>query len=170
MRTQEKAPGAANWRFQELPALPIPILEGSATFYDIVEKEDKWPKPLSISLIALVPKNGAKSESELRPSGHAPIDRVWACVNKCHNNLLTQSMYGFKFLSASYHAWNKNTRVEHELARDKIAHGWYAFLWTAQNVMSVFPLLQPPLTLLPREASCYCQHGFLPLTGVIGAS
>ena len=81
-----------------------------------MEQKGKWPRLLTQVIVALIPKDGAKTEADLRPIGLTPIIyRLWVCVRKKHITAWTRAMYGARFLSASDHAWN--TRVGQELAR-----------------------------------------------------
>ena len=78
-----RALGADQWHFRELAALPGQFLDRLAKFYNMVEKEGQWPPPLRQTLIALIPKDGAKTELELRPIGLTPIIyRLWMCIRK----------------------------------------------------------------------------------------
>ena len=60
-----RALGADHWHFRELASLLDPFLTRLANFFNIVETEGQWPAPLRQTLIALIPKEGAKAEMEL---------------------------------------------------------------------------------------------------------
>ena len=48
--------GADNWSFAELLALPDVLLQGLATFLNLVELEDFGPPRFALSLLPLSPK------------------------------------------------------------------------------------------------------------------
>ena len=76
----------------------------------------KWPQILTTAIVALIPKEGAQTEAELRPIGLTPvIYRVWMCIRKHCISSWIQNLHGPRILSAVDHAWN--TRVEQELSR-----------------------------------------------------
>ena len=113
-----RALGADQWHFRELAALPDQFLERLAKFYNMVEKEGQWPPPLRQTLVALIPKDGAKTELELRPIGLTPIIyRLWMCIRKNITQDWTRNLYGPRCLSATDLAWE--TRTMQELVRSK---------------------------------------------------
>ena len=92
------------------------LLQGLAYFLNKVEQAGRWPAALCVTLIALIPKEGAQTEGELRPIGLTPvIYRVWMCIRKHRITAWTRSLYGLRVLSSTDHAWN--TRVEQEISR-----------------------------------------------------
>ena len=79
----QKALGADHWRVMKLRILSPQILQALAEFYSLVESSGQWPKVLTTTIIALIPKEGAKAEAEFRPIGLTPIIyRVRVCVRK----------------------------------------------------------------------------------------
>ena len=112
----KKALGADSWRVTELRALSPQLLQSLADFFNLVESTGAWPHILSTTLVALIPKDGAKTEADLRPIGLTPIIyRVWVCLRKHCIVEWVLPLYGPRILSAVDHAWS--TRVEQELAR-----------------------------------------------------
>ena len=108
--------GTDNWTTPELRLLSPQLLQGLADFYTQAEAEGSWPAVLCSTIVALIPKDGAQTEAELRPTGLTPIMyRVWMCARKRYIRPWTQRLYGERILSPTDHAWN--TRVEQELAR-----------------------------------------------------
>ena len=84
--------------------------------FNLVESTGAWPHILSTTLVALIPKDGAKAEADLRPIGLTPIVyRVWMCLRKHCIAKWVASLYGPRILSAVDYAWS--TRVEQEFAR-----------------------------------------------------
>ena len=49
------------------------LLQALATFYGVAEHTSMWPLALATTLIALIPKDGAQTEAELRPIGLTPV-------------------------------------------------------------------------------------------------
>ncbi len=112
----KKALGADSWHVLELRALPKRLLEDLARFLNMVEEAGAWPTELAMTVIALVPKEGAMTEAELRPIGLTPvIYRLWMCIRKPHIATWVRQLYGGKILSAVDNTWN--TRVGQKLAR-----------------------------------------------------
>ena len=97
------------------------LLQALAKLCGLVEAAGRWPPALSITLTAPTPKEVARAEAELRPTGLTPIIyRVWMCVRKRHTQKWTQALYGQRALSPTDHGWN--TRVDQELARFTKSH------------------------------------------------
>ena len=90
----------------------------------MAEQAGRWPPVLCVTLTALIPKDGAQTEGELRPSGLTPVTyKVWMCIRKQRISKWTLSLYGARALSPTDHAWN--TRVDQEVARaQKKFFGW----------------------------------------------
>ena len=113
-----RALGADQWHFRELAALPDQFLARLAKFYNMVEEEGHWPPPLRQTLVALILKDGTKTELELRPIGLTPIIyRLWMCIRKNLTQDWTRKLYGPRCLSATDLAWE--TRTMQELTRSK---------------------------------------------------
>ena len=117
-----KALGAGHWAVEELRALPLPFLEGLASFLNMVEGQGCWPTPLQTTLVVMIPKEGAIKESEMRPIGLTPmIYRVWAKTRQPLISRWARQIYGPRYASATDCAWL--TRVNQELA----AHHRHSF-------------------------------------------
>ena len=52
-------------------------------FYNMVEKDGTWPRPLATVIVALIPKEGAQCEGDLRPR-YSPQFTVCGCVYANH--------------------------------------------------------------------------------------
>eukprot|EP00972_Heterocapsa_arctica_P028594 4206700-Heterocapsa_arctica.AAC.1 len=66
----------------ELRALSRAHIQGLADLLNQIEKEQKWPDGLN-PIIALIPKEGAESEGQLRPIAVlACIYKVWMAIRK----------------------------------------------------------------------------------------
>ena len=76
-----KALGADHWHLHELKALPTVFLQGLANFYTRAEQPGAWPRPLATIIVALIPKEGAKTDADLR-LGLTPTYRLWMCIRK----------------------------------------------------------------------------------------
>ena len=77
---------------------------GLAHVLNLTEKEGRWPAPLGIILIALIPKEGATKEADLRPIGLTPmICRLWMCLRKPFVAQWTASHYGPRYLLSLIH-------------------------------------------------------------------
>ena len=68
-----KALGADSWTVLELRLLSPQLLQCLANFYNRAEAEGRWPPVLCHTVVALIPKEGARTEAELRPIGLTPI-------------------------------------------------------------------------------------------------
>ena len=113
-----KALGTDSWAVLELRLLSPQLLQGLAGFCSKAEVEGRWPPVLCSTIVALVPKEGARTEAELRPIGLTPIVyRVWMCARKRFIRPWTQRLYGERMVSPTDHAWH--TRAEQEFARRK---------------------------------------------------
>eukprot|EP00660_Eupelagonema_oceanica_P019203 gene19203-biopygen19823 len=78
---KKQAGGIEGWRVAELKALPEPLLELLAEFYNVVEREGRWPEALKRSLITLIPKGEGTEPLNLRPiSVMSPVYRLWAAT------------------------------------------------------------------------------------------
>ena len=54
-----KASGAAKWSVLELRTLAPQLLQALAQFFETAEAAGRWPPELTVTLIALIPKDGA---------------------------------------------------------------------------------------------------------------
>ena len=135
-----KALGADSWKIAEL-RIPSPqLLHGLAGFSSLAEQVGKWHPELCVTLTALIPKEGAKTEGELRPVRLTPgIYRVWRCVRKQQIAHWSKALYGAWVLSPTHHAWN--TRVGQEIARAQ-----------TKNATSGFRAKKPPNVPLAPDA------------------
>ena len=95
----KKALGADHWRILELRALSPQMLQTLADFYNLVETSMRWPQILTTTIVALIPKEGAQTEAELRPIGLTPIlYRVWMCIRKRCISSWIRYLYGPRIL------------------------------------------------------------------------
>eukprot|EP00972_Heterocapsa_arctica_P094632 13954074-Heterocapsa_arctica.AAC.1 len=80
--TDGKAKGIDGWSPAELRALSNTHIKGLADILNKVEKYQRWPHGLH-PMIALIAKDGAETEGQLRPIAILPyIYRVWTAVRK----------------------------------------------------------------------------------------
>eukprot|EP00972_Heterocapsa_arctica_P093439 13782525-Heterocapsa_arctica.AAC.1 len=77
-----KAKGVDACSPAELRALSQTHVHGRADILNKVEKDKRWPVGMN-PIIALIPKDGADNEGQLRPIAILPyIYRVWMAVRK----------------------------------------------------------------------------------------
>eukprot|EP00972_Heterocapsa_arctica_P080078 11801132-Heterocapsa_arctica.AAC.1 len=84
-RAEGKAKGVDGWSPAELRALSRTHIKGPTYMLNKLEKNEKWPKGLN-PIIALIPKDGAENEGQLRPIAILPyIYRVWMAIQLAGN-------------------------------------------------------------------------------------
>ena len=77
-----KAKGTDSWSPAELRALSRRHLEVLADILNDIEEKRAWPRGMG-PIVALIPKDGAESEGQLRPIAILPyVYRVWMAVRK----------------------------------------------------------------------------------------
>ena len=62
-----KASGSDGWRYSELKAWPLPLIQQLCHVCHLVERTGKWPRELSTSLVALLPKGSSGQLDDYRP-------------------------------------------------------------------------------------------------------
>ena len=81
----DKALGLDHWSPGEIRLLANDLTDELADIYNRAEREGRWPELLRNALVAMIPKDGALWEAELRPIGLLPyIYRIWMCLRKPH--------------------------------------------------------------------------------------
>ena len=68
-RARDKATGPDQWHMSELRVLPEPFHLGLARLYMQAERDGRWPDAMKQVTVALLPKERAKHEGQLRPIG-----------------------------------------------------------------------------------------------------
>ena len=105
--------GTDSWTIPELRLLSPQLLKGLADFYTKAEAVGRWPTALTCAIVALIPKEGAQTEAELRPIGLTPhpLPGLDVCSQAIH------TPHGFSaFMGvASFHP--PITRGPHGLSR-----------------------------------------------------
>ena len=102
-----KAIGLDHWHPRELRVLPEETIEALADIYNSTERLGRWPHQVRNALVAMIPKDGAQLEADMRPMGLLPcIYRVWMCVRKPQAQAWVQRMSGPRILSPVEHTWN----------------------------------------------------------------
>eukprot|EP01059_Diplonema_ambulator_P006674 TRINITY_DN162_c0_g3_i3.p1 TRINITY_DN162_c0_g3~~TRINITY_DN162_c0_g3_i3.p1 ORF type:complete len:1446 (+),score=342.28 TRINITY_DN162_c0_g3_i3:2232-6569(+) len=75
------AAGVDGWRFSELKALPVSLLDGWAQLYNLVEETGVWPEEFTTALVTLIPKCENAGPLEHRPiTVTSAVYRLWACA------------------------------------------------------------------------------------------
>ncbi len=78
-----KASGPDGWTVSEFKALPGVFWEAAAVLLEQVENLGRWPAQLDHSLVALLPKPGARSPGDLRPISLLPVFyRIWSAARQ----------------------------------------------------------------------------------------
>lgn len=72
-RARGKAMGPAQWQMSELRALPAVFHVGLARIFNHAERRGRWPSELRHVTVALLTKEGATHEGQLRPIGLTPV-------------------------------------------------------------------------------------------------
>ncbi|KAJ9439789.1 Retrovirus-related Pol polyprotein from type-2 retrotransposable element R2DM [Diplonema papillatum] len=79
-KKKSSACGVDGWRMDELKALPVPLMDAFASFFNLVEKEGRWPEGLLTALVSLIPKSEDPSPTNMRPiTVTSCVYRLWAC-------------------------------------------------------------------------------------------
>jgi hypothetical protein len=99
--TTVKALGPDFWSPHELRELPDSWLAALCELLTSFERAGRWPKDLSRSFVALIPKQGASHEGQLRPIALLPyIYRIWAACRKHSFTPMVRRLHGPRFKSA----------------------------------------------------------------------
>eukprot|EP00972_Heterocapsa_arctica_P018715 2768944-Heterocapsa_arctica.AAC.1 len=107
-----KAKGVDGWSPAELRSLSREHLQGLAELLNLIEKQQKWPNVLN-PIIALIPKEGAESEGQLRPIAILPyIYRVWMAIRKCKIKQWALRLNDGRFSSPETLVWEVAARSE----------------------------------------------------------
>ena len=78
-----KPKGPDGWCPKELEKLPKAWTNQLATFYNQWEARGHWPPAIRRAVIALIAKQGANTEAQLRPIGILSyIYRIWMAIRK----------------------------------------------------------------------------------------
>ena len=62
-----KAPGSDGWRYSELKAWPLQLIQQLCHVCHLIERTGKWPLALSTSLVTLLPKGASGHLDDYRP-------------------------------------------------------------------------------------------------------
>jgi len=126
-RARDKAMGPDQWQVSELRALPAPFLTGLARIFTNAERAGRWPDAMKQVTVALLPKDGARHEGQLRPIGLTPvIYRVYTMVRGGILKRWRQRISAEPNRGAVELAWR--ARVQDELAQYHGRHRITTFL------------------------------------------
>lgn len=138
-RTKE----AGGWSLAELRRLPGAWIRRLSDFYTEWEAQSAWPESATRAIIALIPKPGAETEGQLRPTGLFTYTcRVWQAIRKrdlqqwsltlhggAHEDLATRALRTAASIElaqwlggstfASLHCSKCFERIEHRAAGDR---------------------------------------------------
>ena len=101
-KKKSAACGVDGWRMDELQRLPLPLMDGFAAFFNLVERTGKWPKGLLTALVSLIPKSEDLSPTNLRPiTVTSAVYRLWACrrlidIMKWQETWALDTQHGFR--------------------------------------------------------------------------
>ena len=111
--SDNKAKGKDSWSIPELRALSKADTDALAQFYNNCETERKWPRNSLRPIVALLDKESAIDEGDLRPIAILPyVYRVWMALRKAHAKVWTRNMHGGAFESAESQAWMLAVKAE----------------------------------------------------------
>eukprot|EP00972_Heterocapsa_arctica_P026493 3902113-Heterocapsa_arctica.AAC.1 len=103
------------WSPAELRARSRSHIKGFTYMFNNVENNDKWPQGLN-PIIALIPKEGAGNEGQLRPIAVLPyIYRIWMAVRKSKVKQWAIELNDCRFSSPETLVWE--IAAKGELAR-----------------------------------------------------
>ena len=107
-----KAKGTDSWSPAELRALSKRHLEVLADILNDVEERRVWPRGMG-PIVALIPKDGAESEGQLRPIAILPyVYRVWMAVRKRRVKEWVLNLHGGEIRAPEDLVWEVAARAE----------------------------------------------------------
>ena len=108
-----KAKGPDGWCPKELAVLPKAWTDRLATFYNQWEARGHWPPAIRRAVIALIAKQGATSEAQLRPIGILSyIYRIWMAIRKQDTRQWSLQIHGGSHQGAAAMACHTRAQVE----------------------------------------------------------
>jgi hypothetical protein len=107
-----KAKGTDSWSPAELRALSRRHLEVLADILIDIEEKRAWPRGMG-PIVALIPKDGAESEGQLRPIAILPyVYRVWVAVRKKRVKEWVLNLHGGEIRAPEDLVWEVAARAE----------------------------------------------------------
>ena len=108
-----KAKGPDGWGPKELEILPNAWTDRLAIFYNQWEAKGHWPPAIRRSVIALIAKQGAATEAQLRPIGILSyVYRIWMAIRKQDTRQWSLQIHGGKHQGAAALACHTRAQVE----------------------------------------------------------